>query len=319
MTSELRITILSGGVGGARLVDAMVRGSDAKLDVVVNTGDDFEHLALTVCPDLDTVMYTLAGLAPPARGWGFEEESFNVLGRIGELGGPDWFQLGDRDLATHILRRAWLSEGATLSDVTSRLFRAHGVDARVHPMSDTPQRTFIETEEGATYPFQDWLVRERARPAVSALRYEGDKTLSDEAAQALRKADVVLIAPSNPWTSIHPILALEGVTSIVREKFCVAISPLIGGAAVKGPLGEMIASLRGEAASSASIIAAYDGLLDAMIVHPGDAGPRSAASAPRVIEHDIRLVEVSARAAFGRWLIQTIEREFAASVTSHVR
>lgn len=319
MSSNLRITILSGGVGGARLVDAMVRGSDAQLAVIVNTGDDFEHLALTICPDLDTVMYTLAGLAPPARGWGLKEESFNALERVRDLGGPDWFQLGDRDLATHLLRRAWMSEGATLSDVTSRLFQAHGVSTRVYPMSDTPQRTFIETEEGTTYPFQDWLVRERARPRVSALRYEGDKTLSDGAQQALSEADVVVIAPSNPWTSIHPILALEGVTPVLREKYCVAVSPLIGGAAVKGPLREMVHSLRGEIASSASIIAAYEGLLDALVVHPGDGESVSASTATRVIEHDIRLVDVPARDRFGRWLTHTIQREFAGHRASYER
>lgn len=267
----MSVVALSGGVGGARLLDGLARALPAgSLTAIVNTGDDFTHLGLHISPDLDTVMYTLAGLSHEERGWGLAEESFAGLEMVRKYGGPDWFALGDRDLATHLLRTEALGAGQTLSDVTERLCRALGIVQAILPMADEPSRTIIETVGEGALPFQEWFVRRRAAPAVRAVRFEGTRAPAPKVLEAIERSDLVIIGPSNPYVSIDPILALEGVREAIAKKPVVALSPIVGGAAVKGPLATMIRELAGEPPSPGAIVRHYRGLVRGMVVERGD-------------------------------------------------
>jgi LPPG:FO 2-phospho-L-lactate transferase len=267
-----KVVALSGGVGGARFVHGLAQVLAGELTVVVNTGDDFEHWGLHVSPDCDTVMYTLADLAHEEHGWGLAEESFHALEMVRRYGGEGWFQLGDHDLATHILRTEALRRGDTLSQVTDRLCRALGIPAAIVPMADGPCRTQIETRTEGTLSFQDWLVRRRAAPAVRAVRFEGDPPAAPGVLAALRDADLVLIGPSNPYVSIDPILSRPGVRAALQGRFVIAVSPIVGGRAVKGPLGSMIPELTGKPASVRAVAAHYGSMLRGMVVERGDQG-----------------------------------------------
>ena len=267
----MKVVALSGGVGGARLLDGLARAlSGGELTAVVNTGDDFVHLGLHVSPDLDTVMYTLAGLAHEERGWGLAEETFAGLSMVKRYRGPDWFALGDRDLATHLLRSEALRAGESLSAITRRLTEALGIVHPILPMSDEPVRTMIETVSDGTLPFQEWFVRRRAQPAVRAVRFEGGRTPAPGVVLAIDACDVVVIGPSNQYVSVDPILCLDGVRDAIGRKPVVALSPIVGGAAVKGPLATMIRDLTGEAASAGAVARHYRGLIRAMVVETGD-------------------------------------------------
>jgi LPPG:FO 2-phospho-L-lactate transferase len=267
----VKVVALSGGVGGARLLEGLARTlpPDA-LTAIVNTGDDFVHLGLNVSPDLDTVMYTLAGLGHEERGWGLAEESFATLAMVKLYGGPDWFALGDRDLATHLLRTEALRAGVSLSDVTARLCGALGIRHAVLPMADGPQRTVVVTVGEGALPFQDWFVKRRAEPGVRAVRFDGDRRPAAGVLDAIDSSDVIVIGPSNPYVSIDPILALEGVRPAISRKPVVALSPIVGGMAVKGPLAAMIRDLVGDAASAGAVARHYRGLVRAMVVERGD-------------------------------------------------
>jgi len=265
------VVALAGGVGGARLIDGLAAVlPPEKLTAVVNTGDDFEHLNLYVAPDLDTVMYTLAGLAHPERGWGLADESFHALAMVERYGGQTWFQLGDRDLATHLHRTHLLRAGLRLTTVTERLCRALGVAHRVVPMADRPRRTMIETAGGRMLAFQDWLVRERAAPPVLGLSWQGTCEPAPEVLDAILEADLVIICPSNPYVSIDPILGLHRVRWALAGRKVIAVSPIVHGHAVKGPLAAMIESLAGRAPSAAAIAAHYGELLSGIVVESGD-------------------------------------------------
>jgi LPPG:FO 2-phospho-L-lactate transferase len=267
----LKVVALSGGVGGARLLDGLARALPAgSLTAIVNTGDDFVHLGLNVSPDLDTVMYTLSGLADEERGWGLLGETFGGLGMVKRYGGPDWFGLGDRDLATHLLRTEWLRAGEPLSAITARLCTALGIPHPVLPMSDAPLATMIETVADGTLPFQQWFVKRRAEPAVKAVRFDGGRRPAPGVVPAIDACDVVIVGPSNPYVSVDPILCLDGVRGALERKPVVALSPIVGGAAIKGPLGTMIPQLTGEAASAGAVARHYRGLLRAMVVERGD-------------------------------------------------
>jgi LPPG:FO 2-phospho-L-lactate transferase len=267
----MKVVALSGGVGGARLLDGLARALDpGALTAIVNTGDDFVHLGLCVSPDLDTVMYTLAGLAHEERGWGLAEETFAGLGMIKRYQGPDWFALGDRDLATHLLRTEALRSGVSLSSITARLCGALGIAQRVLPMSDAPVRTMIETTGEGTLPFQQWFVRRRAEPPVRAVRFEGERVPAPGVVAAVDACDFVVVGPSNPYVSVDPILCLDGVRDAIARKPVVAISPIVGGAAIKGPLASMIRELTGQAASAGAVARHYGGLVRAMVVERGD-------------------------------------------------
>jgi LPPG:FO 2-phospho-L-lactate transferase len=267
----MKVVALSGGVGGARLLDGLARSlAPAELTAIVNTGDDFTHLGLHVSPDLDTVMYTLSGLADEERGWGLAEETFTGLSMVRRYGGPDWFALGDRDLATHLLRSDALRKGEPLSSITERLARALGIRHPILPMADAPYRTMIETSRDGTISFQEWFVHRRAEPAVRAVRFEGEGTPAPGVIDAIQASELVVIGPSNPYVSIDPILALDGVRNAVARKPVVALSPIVGGEAVKGPLARMIRELSGEAPSAGAVARHYRGLVQAMVVERGD-------------------------------------------------
>jgi LPPG:FO 2-phospho-L-lactate transferase len=227
---------------------------------------------MSVSPDLDTVMYTLSGLGDEARGWGLEGETFAGLEMVKRYGGPSWFGLGDRDLATHLLRTEALRAGEPLSAITARLFRALGVGHAVLPMSDAPIRTMIETAEEGTLPFQEWFVKRRTEPKVRRVRFDGHGAPAPGLLGAIAACDVVIVGPSNPYVSIDPILSVEGVKGALAEKPVVAVSPIVHGAAVKGPLAAMIRDLDGAAPSPGAVAKHYGPLLRAMVVESGDEG-----------------------------------------------
>jgi LPPG:FO 2-phospho-L-lactate transferase len=267
----MRIVALSGGVGGARLLDGLAQAlPPGDLTAIVNTGDDFVHLGMYVSPDIDTVMYSLSGLADEARGWGLAGETFAGLSMVKRYGAPDWFALGDRDLATHLLRTEALRAGVTLSAVTARLCAALGIPHAVLPMADAPCRTLIETASEGTLPFQEWFVKRRTEPAVRAVRFEGTSEPAAGVIRAIDACDVVVIGPSNPYVSVDPILSLDGVRDAIARKPTVALSPIVGGAAVKGPLATMIRDLTGEDASAGAVVRHYKGLVRAIVVEHGD-------------------------------------------------
>jgi LPPG:FO 2-phospho-L-lactate transferase len=267
----MKVVALSGGVGGARLLDGLARALPAgSLTAVVNTGDDFVHLGMSISPDLDTVMYTLAGLAHEERGWGLAEESFAGLSMVKRYGGPDWFALGDRDLATHLLRTEALRAGEALSSITARLCAALGIPQAILPMSDGRVATMIETEGDGTLPFQQWFVRRRAEPRVKAVRFEGASEPAPGVVAAVDACDLVVVGPSNPYVSVDPILSLRGVREAIERRPVVALSPIVGGAAIKGPLAAMIRDLAGVEPSPGAVAAHYRGLIGAMVVEQGD-------------------------------------------------
>lgn len=270
MTFFGKVVFLSGGVGGARLLHGVAEVLlPEQLTVVVNTGDDFVHWGLRICPDLDTVMYTLAELADEARGWGLRDETFQALERMRVLGAEAWFALGDKDLATHLRRTEALHAGQSLTQVTRHVMQRLGVKPQVLPMCDGPRPTFIDTFEQGELPFQRWLVEQHA-PKVRSVRFGGEPVASPETLAALAQAELILIGPSNPYVSIDPILSLHGVREAMREKLVLAVSPIVGGRAVKGPLAEMIPTLAGRAASAQAIVAHYAGLLSGIVVEHGD-------------------------------------------------
>jgi LPPG:FO 2-phospho-L-lactate transferase len=293
--STKKVTLLAGGVGAARLLRGLAQVvAPGKLTVVVNTGDDEEFFGLHVSPDLDTIVYTLADVAPRTRGWGIRGDTFNAKAALDRFYDTPWFQLGDRDLATNLYRTDQLRQGRTLSVITAAIAKRFGVRQRVLPATDDRVRTIIETADGAL-PFQDYLVRRRGRPRVTGVRYRGARSAGPAPGveRAIAEADVVVIAPSNPFVSIGPILAVPGLRAAVRaaRERTVAVSPLIGGRAVKGPLAEMLRSM-GHARGSRAIGEYYAGLAATLVVAPGDvaaAAPRGARSAalPRLVEHDI--------------------------------
>lgn len=266
----MKVVALCGGVGGARLLEGLAQVLPPEsLTAVVNTGDDFQHWGLTVCPDLDTCMYWLAGLSDTDRGWGLADDTFHAMSMVERYGGDPWFALGDRDLATHVTRTGWLREGVTLSAVTRRLCEGLGVGPTLLPMADAPRATFVDTDEGRL-DFQTWLVRRRGQPTVRALHFEGTCIAAPGVVAAIEAADLVVVAPSNPYVSIDPIMTLSGVRAAVAERLVVGVSPIVGGRAVKGPLAEMIPSLDGEGASAAAVGRHYAGLLDGFVVETGD-------------------------------------------------
>jgi LPPG:FO 2-phospho-L-lactate transferase len=298
---DLSVVALAGGVGGARLVDGLDRTlpPDA-LTVVVNTGDDFRHWGLHISPDLDTVMYTLAGLSPEDRGWGIDGDTFYALAEAKRRGVDDWFQLGDRDLVTHLSRTGALARGESLTRATAELCKTLGVERPVLPMSDAPRPTSIVTQGGEELVFQEWLVKARAAPPVREVRHQGTDHTTQAVLAALTTADLVVICPSNPYVSINPILTLSGVSDAIRNTTTVAVSPILGGKAVKGPLATMIAEIAGREPSAEAAAMHYEGLLDGYAVHPGDAF-----DAPfPLLETNILIQSKEDRVVFARELIE---------------
>jgi LPPG:FO 2-phospho-L-lactate transferase len=269
------IVALAGGVGGARLARGLIDIlAPEQLVIGVNTGDDFEHLGLHVSPDLDTMMYTLAGINDPVQGWGIAGETWSFMQALERLGGETWFALGDRDLATHVERTRRLRAGESLSAVTQHLCTRLGVLHRVVPMSDDSVRTIVHTSAGPL-AFQDYFVRSRAEPAVTHMQFAGAE--SARMSQAMRAAlestdlDAVIVCPSNPYLSIAPILAIPGVRAALdRRRFpVVAVSPIVGGRALKGPAAKIMREL-GHEPSSLTVAKFYSGLIDALVLDHAD-------------------------------------------------
>lgn len=268
--SERRLVYLSGGVGGARLAHGLNRLlPPEQLTCIVNTGDDFVHWGLQISPDLDTMMYTLADVADEERGWGLAGETFAALEWVKRYGGAGWFALGDRDLATHLMRSEWLRSGVDLTEATRRLCAGVGVAARLLPMTNAPRATLIDTPAG-TLDFQRWLVAERGLPRVTGVRFRGTDEASPEVLAALDAAQLVVIGPSNPYVSVDPILSLRGVRERLAQRPVLAVSPIVHGQAVKGPLAGMLESLGGSSASARSVAQHYGTLLDVFVVERGD-------------------------------------------------
>ncbi len=283
------ITALAGGVGAARLLRGLVRVvPPAKVTAVVNTGDDMVLHGLHISPDIDTVLYTLAGLSDEERGWGLAGETWTVMERLEELGGEAWFRLGDRDLATHLLRTQRLSHGASLTQVTAELAAALGVRTRVVPMSDEPVRTRITLADGPEVEFQQYFVARRHAVAVAAIRYQGAETArpAPGVLDALADAEVVVLCPSNPLLSLGPPLAVPGVARALaaRRSSVVAVSPLVAGAALKGPADRLMGEL-GHEVSAVGVARLYAAVAGCLVIDEADA-----ALAPRVEEQGVRAV-----------------------------
>jgi LPPG:FO 2-phospho-L-lactate transferase len=273
----MKVVALAGGVGGAKLADGLAQVlPPADLTVIVNTGDDFEHYGLTICPDLDTVCYTLAGLANPETGWGRVGETWNALKSVEVLGGPTWFWLGDRDMGTHLERTRRLAAGEPLCTVVAAFCRAWGIRQRILPMSDQPVRTMVSTDEGEL-PFQYYFVQRACEPKVSAFRFAGIEAAQPApgAVEAVEQADLVVINPSNPWVSIAPILAIPQLRAAIAGKRVVAVSPIIGGKAVKGPAAKMFGEL-GIQPSALAVAQYYGALLDGIVIDSVDAAQETA-------------------------------------------
>ena len=269
------IVALAGGVGGAKLAAGLATVlPPEELLIAVNVGDDFEHLGLTVCPDLDTVTYTLAGIANRTQGWGLEGETWNFMAMLRDLGGEDWFNLGDRDMALHVLRTQRLKT-QTLCTVTADIAASLGIRHRIAPVSDDPVRSMVETDEGEL-AFQDYFVRRRCEPRFLSIRYDraDAATPSPALAEAFSNPalEAIIICPSNPFLSIGPILAIPGIRRALESRRVpvVAVSPFIGGKAVKGPAAKIM-NERGFEATPSAVVDYYAGLLDGLVIDHADA------------------------------------------------
>jgi LPPG:FO 2-phospho-L-lactate transferase len=266
-----KIVSLSGGVGGAKLsagLAAILPPDD--FSIIVNVADDFEWNGLSVSPDLDTVMYTLAGLENPDTGWGRADETFACMDELAKRGLPSWFQIGDRDMATHLIRSHWLWEGLPLTEVTDRLKKAHGLRMRILPATDDLFRTVVETDAG-DLEFQEYFVHRHCEPHVSGFHWKGVASAHPTNAVliAMQQADLIVICPSNPFVSIEPILQLPGMREAVASKPALAVSPLIGGKTIKGPAAKMFFEL-GYEPTSVEVAKRYSGLVRGFVVDSAD-------------------------------------------------
>ena len=297
-----RYAVLCGGLGGSRFVDALARAAGAdQVAAIVNVGDDVEILGLHVSPDVDTVLYTLAGLLDEERGWGVRDETTNALATAGRLGAETWFTLGDRDLGLHLVRTRALREGAPLSKVTQRLAESLDVGVRLLPASDDPVRTFLTTPAGEL-DFQTWFVARRHADRVLAVRYKGAEAArpAPGVLEAIGEAQVVFLAPSNPFVSVFPILAVRGIRAALAGKRVVAVSPLVAGAALRGPLAAMMESL-GHEPGVRGIASLYEGIATDLVVDPADEG-----ELPGALVAPIVMVEPHSRAEVGRAVLDVV-------------
>jgi LPPG:FO 2-phospho-L-lactate transferase len=274
-----RIVALAGGVGASKLLLGLYKELDpAALTIIVNTGDDLVLHGLKISPDLDIVTYTLAGVVDPKKGWGLRRETFHALQHLAAYGRPNWFNLGDRDLATHIHRTALLAEGKTLTQAADSIRKALGVKARILPMSDSTIPTIIDSDEGPLH-FQEYLVKRRAEPVVKGIRFEGAQSAQPAPGvlEAIRSADRILICPSNPLISIGPILAVPGVRDaiVARKADVFAVCPIVGGKSLKGPSDKMLSQL-GHAATALGVAKLYADFVGTLVIDPADYWQNSA-------------------------------------------
>jgi len=264
----LKIVALAGGVGGAKLAEGLSNClKNDQLTVIVNTGDDLTLFGLHISPDLDTVCYTLAGLANPDTGWGQKEETWEVYGKLSKMDSPKWFRLGDHDLAIHLERTRLLAEGMTLTEVTQHICRKLGVTFQVLPMSDQVVRTMVHTRDNRLLSFQEYFVKEKCQPEVSSFEFFGIEKAnpSNKVVSAIQECDLVILCPSNPWVSIDPILNLGNIRESIKRKRAVAVSPIIGGKTIKGPAAKMFKEL-GIQPSAAAVAEHYRDILTGFIL-----------------------------------------------------
>jgi len=314
----MNVLALSGGVGGAKLALGLARTLAATdLTIVANTGDDFTHLGLRICPDIDTVVYTLSDLADKERGWGRQNESWNFMAAFGRLGGEDWFNLGDRDLAMHVCRSLKMADGMSLTKVTDDIASTLGIGPTILPMSDDPIATIVETPDGPL-PFQHYFVRDRCEPAVTGFRFDGieiakpNPQLMDVLVGGM--LDTVIITPSNPFVSIDPILSVPGVRDALKVLTApiVAVSPIVGGQAIKGPAAKMMAEL-GLPSSATEVAKHYQGLIDGFVIDETDAAQAAAISA---LGMKVKVAQTVMRDLDDRKLLATACCDFAAIIQS---
>lgn len=305
------VTVLCGGLGGSRLVHALAGTlPPSSLTAIGNVGDDVEVLGLHVSPDLDTVLYTLAGLLDETRGWGVRDETYAALATAARLGGETWFTLGDRDIGLHLVRTELLAAGMPLSAVFARLAERLGVGARLLPASDDPVRTVLVTPAGEL-PFQEWFVRRRHRDPVLAVRFPGAENArpAPGVLEAIARAERILIAPSNPFVSIAPILAVPGVVDALeaRRDRVAAVSPLVRGRALRGPLAAMLTSL-GHEPSSVGVAEIYQRVASAFVLDPEDAelAPAVEELGLRAVVAPIVMLDPAARAGVGRAVLERL-------------
>jgi LPPG:FO 2-phospho-L-lactate transferase len=243
----MKFVALAGGVGGAKLVDGLAQVLPPEdLTVIVNTGDDFHHWGLKICPDLDTICYTLAGISNPETGWGRNNESWNVISEVSQLNGVDWFKIGDRDLATHIERTERLASGQRLSEIVHDFCQAWGVKVKILPMTDDPVSTIVVTAEHGEMAFQEYFVHQRCEPKIKGFIFAGAEYSRPAAGvlEDINKADALIFCPSNPWVSLDPILSVPGMLPAVKSRKIVAgVSSIVGGATIKGPAAKMFSEL----------------------------------------------------------------------------
>jgi LPPG:FO 2-phospho-L-lactate transferase len=298
---RMNFVVFAGGVGGAKLADGMARSVDgASLTIVVNTADDFELYGLHISPDLDTVMYTLAGIANPETGWGIQGDTFQNFDMLRRYGASPWFHIGDRDMATHLLRTQMLSEGATLHDVTQILAGRLGVKPRILPMTNDRVRTIVDTDEGL-YAFQEYFVKLHWQPEVRSLIYEGAEEAepNPDVLRAIETADTIIIAPSNLYLSIDPILAIPGIRDALLNASApiIAVTPIIGGEAVKGPAAKLMREL-GTESSAVAVAQHYAEFLNGFVLDERDADlqPRIEAMGLGVLTTDTLMRDADDRA-----------------------
>lgn len=286
----IRYLAITGGVGGAKLglgLARILKGSE--LAFVVNTGDDFEHLGWHISPDIDTLTYTLAELANPVLGWGREDETWSFMETLEEFGGESWFRLGDRDLALHTLRTEMLRNGATLTQTTAHITTQLGIKHRIYPMSDQPVRTMVNTLEGPL-AFQHYFVRDRCRPSVTGFEFAGitDARLNTKLEGLLDSLDAIIICPSNPFVSVDPLLKIPGVRQALKASPApvIAVSPIVGGKAIKGPTAKMMRELN-VPATAAEVAGHYGDLLDGFVLDEQDAALHNTLTIPTVVAQTV--------------------------------
>ena len=313
------IVALAGGVGASKILLGLHRVMDPReLTVIVNTGDDIVLHGLAISPDLDIVTYTLAEVVNPDTGWGFRDETFRTLEQLAVYGRPQWFHLGDRDLATHIHRTAMLRAGARLSEVANSIREALGVRATILPMSDEPVPTMIETNEGRLH-FQQYLVQRRAEPAVQAISFDGIERArpAPGVLEGLESARSVVICPSNPLISIGPILAVPGVREVMQKRrtHVVAVCPIVGGKSLKGPSDRMLAQL-GHDVSALGVARMYQDICGTMMIDPVDSAQRPAIEAlgVEVVVHPTVMRRVEDKELLARRILQFTEKQKARAV-----
>lgn len=294
-SAKYKVLALSGGVGGAKLVLGLAKIlAPSELAIVANTADDFEHLGLPISPDLDTVMYTLAGLSNPEQGWGLVDETWQTMAMLRNYAAPTWFQLGDKDIATHLVRRQMLADGKPLSEVTAHLCRRIGVEHSLLPMSDDPVQTWVVTDNGEL-PFQAYFVRERCQPTARGFRFEGAASARPQAGFMAGLANpqltAIVVCPSNPFVSIGPILALTGVRAAMAQSVApvIAVSPIVAGAAIKGPTAKMMQEMN-MPVTALAVAEYYGRLLNGFVIDESDAAQAGAIERLGIAVHVTRTV-----------------------------